>query len=240
MTTSCVLPPELDDKQLMSYLDDPNANQNTAQHLENCLYCREKATALDLFQKRLTARLYRSTCPSPMELGEYHIHNLPAPQRLVIAQHLRECPHCTQEIMQLEEFLSEFTPPAGLLETAKVLIAKLVGGRDETGAFQVMPALRGQAKNLPIFEADGIVVSLDVESVPNGDLSIQGQVAAEDQDQWTGSTVELKQRYLSPLRTLLDDLGAFTFETVDPGSTQITIISPEGVVIQTETVFISI
>lgn len=240
MTMNCVLPPELDDKQLMSYLDAPTANQKTAQHLENCPYCRERAENLDRFQKHLSTRLHRATCPSPMELGEYHLRNLPASQRLVIAQHLRECPSCTREIIQLEEFLSEFTPPTSLLETAKVLMAKLVGGGNETGSFQAMPALRGQTRNLPIFEAEGIVISLDVESVPNGEISIQGQVAADDQDQWTGATVELKQRYLSPVRTMLDDLGAFTFETVDPGSTQITVISSEGVVIQTETVFISI
>jgi hypothetical protein len=174
-----------------------------------------------------------------MELGEYHLRHLPASRRLVIAQHLRECPHCMQEMTKVEEFLSEFTQPVSVLESAKLLLAKLVGG-NETGSFQSAPALRGQAKNLPIFEAEGIVISLDLESIPNGEITLHGQVAADDQDQWTGATVELKQRYLSPVRTTLDDLGAFTFETVDPGSTQITIVSPEGAAIQTETVFISI
>lgn len=240
MSMNCVLPPELDDKQLLAWLDDSRAHPDTDQHLEKCTYCRQKANVLDRFQKHLTTRLYRSTCPSPIQLGEYHLRNLSASQRLVMAQHLRECPRCAQEITQLEEFLSEFTPPTSVLESVKVLVAKLVGGENETGSFRAMPALRGETKNLPIFEAEGLVISLDVQSVPNGEIIIQGQVAADDQDRWTGATVELKQRYLSRVRTFLDDLGAFTFEAMDPGSTQITLISPEGTVIQTETVFISI
>jgi hypothetical protein len=229
LTTNCALPPELDDKQLLAYLDDRNTNQEIAQHLEKCPYCRERAENLDLFQMRLTTRLYRATCPSPMELGEFHMRMLPAPQRLVIAQHIRECPHCERELSQLEEFMKEPKPQAGVLETVKVLMARLISGGALMGT-----ALRGEAKTSPVFETDGMVITLNLQSDPKGEVSILGQMAADDQDRWTGADVELKQPYLAALHATVDDLGAFTFDSVDPGSIQMTITSLDGIVIQTE------
>ena len=110
MTKNCVTPPELEDRQLLAWLDDREAHQETAIHLKMCPYCREKAEALDRLQKRLRSGLHRVNCPSSMELGEYHLRMLPASQMLVVAQHVRECPHCAREISELEGFLSDLAP----------------------------------------------------------------------------------------------------------------------------------
>lgn len=238
MSTNCVLPPALDDTQLLAYLDEPQISQETAHHIEICQHCRLRAENLKRYQKRLTTELYRITCPSPMELGEYHLRTLTAPQRLVVAQHVRECPHCMQEISRLDEFLREFIPRGPILNAAKVFIGRLVSGGTQSG-FQDSPALRGAAKPLPIFETEGVVISLDLQQGLHGEISILGQMAADDQDQWTGATVELKQTFLTPLYSSIDDLGAFKFDNVDPGSLQMIITSLDGTVIQTEAVFIS-
>jgi hypothetical protein len=227
LTTNCVFPPELDEKQLLAYLDDASASPETARHLDMCPHCRERAEALDRFQKRLTHQIYRITCPTPMELGEYHLRNLPAPQRLVIAQHLRECPHCTQEIARLEEFLGEFTPPMTILETAKVLVAKMVGGRGE-GTLTASPALRGEVKGPLTLEANGIVIVLDMQPTRDGTLQILGQVAADDQGQWTGAAVDLKQEHEIPLSTTVDDLGTFQLEGILPGPKDLRLTSRDG------------
>ncbi len=131
MTTSCIIPPELDDRQLLAYLDG-KADKETVSHLQRCVYCRQKAEKLDRFQKDLTARLYRHTCPSPMELGEYHLRLLPPSQMLVIAQHLRECPQCTREVAQLGSFLGDPSPnpDTSLVGQAKLLIARLAGPQE--------------------------------------------------------------------------------------------------------------
>ncbi len=239
MSTNCVLPPELDDTQLLAYLDDPQTSQETAHHIDICPHCRLRADNLQRYQKRLTTELYRITCPTPMELGEYHLRTLTAPQRLVVAQHLRECPHCIHEISRLEEFLSELTPRSDVLDAARILFARLVSGGTQTGYSQASPALRGATKPLPIFETEGVVISLDLQQGLHGETSILGQMAADDQDQWTGATVELKQAYLTPMYSSIDDLGAFKFDNVDPGPLQMTITSPDGTVIQTEAIFIS-
>jgi hypothetical protein len=231
----------LDDQQLLAYLDDPDSIQETIRHLEQCEHCREKARALDYFQKRMKTRLYRSTCPTSVNLGEFYLRMAPASQSLVIAQHLRECPHCASEISKLEEFLEDAASPATLISPIKVLFARLVSGKGGAG-FQTSPALRGMAKELPIFEAEGVVVSIDLQASSDGQFTILGQLAAEgqeDQDHWTDATVELKQSYTTPLVATMDDLGAFTFEAIYPGSVQFTIRSQHGIEVQTEKVFIA-
>jgi anti-sigma factor RsiW len=228
--TNCVSPPELDDKQLFAYLDNKEANPETALHLTKCPYCRERAEALERLQKRLTKRLYRVACPSPMELGEYHLHLLPASQMLVVRQHLNECPHCSQEVAELDEFLN--TQEAGVLGKAKGILARLLGESAETRLPGGLEALRGEAKGPMTFEADGVLITLDVQAGAAGRASLVGQVAADDQDQWTGSIVRLQQSGIPQATVLLDDLGAFRYEDAHPGSIELTITSPYGVEVQ--------
>ena len=233
---NCISPPELSDRQLLEFLDG-EAEPEITHHLGICQYCRNKAGVLARLQNGLTARLYRITCPSPLELGEYHLQKydlrmLPSSQMLVIAQHVRECPHCEAEVAQLENFLKDLTEDVkpGILSPVRVLVTRLMGGPGEGAALK--PALRGVQKGPVILEAEGIVITLDVEQASDGQVSILGQVAADDQDQWTNASVELRQTDRQPLTTSLDDLGAFRFETVRPDVTQIMITSTEGVVIQ--------
>src|SRR5258706_10886523 len=101
---NCIFPPELEDYQLLAYLDG-EADHITTLHLERCEYCRGKAHKLARFQDSLTSRLYRVTCPSTLELGEYYFKMLPASQMLVLAQHVRECSHCANEVAHLMELL---------------------------------------------------------------------------------------------------------------------------------------
>jgi hypothetical protein len=227
---NCISPPELSDRQLLEFLDG-EAEPETTHHLGICQYCSNRADALARLQNGLTARLYRITCPSPLELGEYHLRILPSPQMLVIAQHVRACPHCEAEVEQLENFLQDLTIDMKPAPTpVRVLIARLLGGPGEGRA--PIPALRGEGKGPIIMEVEGMVITLDVEPGAGGQGSMLGQVAADNQDQWTNASVELQQADLPPQTTSLDDLGAFRFEVVRPGSTRILITATEGVVIQ--------
>ena len=232
---NCISPPELSDRQLLEFLDG-EAEPEISHHLGICQYCRNKADALARLQNGITARLYRITCPSPLELGEYHLQKyhiriLPSPQMLVIAQHVRECPHCEAEVAQLENFLKDLTADVKPgLTPVRVLIARLLGGSGEGAA--PMPALRGEGKGPIILEAEGVVITLDVGPGADGQVSILGQVAADEQDQWTNALVELQQADIPPQTTSLDDLGAFRLEAVRPGAARIMITSTEGVVIQ--------
>jgi hypothetical protein len=237
LSTNCIFPPELDDKQLLAFLDDPAANQEIASHIEKCPYCRQKAEALDRFQKRLKSRLYRSTCPPPEELGEFHLRLLPANQVLQIAQHLRKCPYCVEEITGLEkELQTDREPKLSSIEPLKRLFAQLVRGGAGTVSGHALTGIRGDTTSSPIFEVDDIVISLDVEPDPDGQISVQGLLVAGNQDEWTGATIAVKQSYMMPLTAQVDDLGSFTLKSLYPSPTQIAIRSLKGMEVETETV----
>jgi hypothetical protein len=244
LSKNCVSPPELEDGQLLAYLDDREAHPATALHLKMCPYCRERAGALDRVQKRLRSRLYRLNCPDPMELGEYHLRMLPASQMLVVAQHVRECPHCAREVSELDGFLSDLAPAPGegLLGQARVLFARLVGrGQPGGTALTAAPAaLRGAGEGPVTLEADGIVITLELQPGSNGQVSIFGQVAAGEQDEWTGALVELRPAGAPFLTALLDDLGAFEFEGLAPDSIELTITSPHGIAVHSPRIDIAL
>jgi hypothetical protein len=228
LTQNCVFPPELDDKQLMAYLDG-EADEATRSHLKGCAHCREKAETLDRFQKRLISKLYRLTCPPSIQLGEYQLRMLPASQMLVIGQHLRECPYCAREVSELEGFLSDEVPVEGLLGRAKLLIARLVGAGDLT--FTPAPALRGEAKGPITFAAEGMIIVLDIQPDMEGRVDILGQVAADNQDDWTGALVELRKDSQFKISSRVDDLGAFQCEGVIPGQHELRITSKNGSIV---------
>ena len=89
-------------------------------------------------------------------------------------------------------------------------------------------ALRGEGKGPITFEADGILIVLDVQPAAEGLVRILGQVAADDQDRWTGASVELRQVGMLQMAATVDDLGAFRFEGVLPGSTEFLITPLSG------------
>jgi hypothetical protein len=218
----CITSPALDDTQIVSYIEG-EADDVVVAHMKECAFCRERAKRWTLLQNSLREQLYRFTCPTPMELGDYHLGFLPDPQKMIVAQHVRECPLCRREVAELEGFVGAQMIDDGLLETAKVLIARLIGG--ENGLIPSSAALRGEDKGPLTLEADGMVIILDIQPADGGVVNILGQVAADDQDQWTGALVELHQAGRLEFSTTLDDLGAFQAEGIMPGSKELRIIS---------------
>jgi hypothetical protein len=224
----CISSPALDDAQILMFVEG-EADSAVVSHIGECQYCGEKARRWTHLQNRLRKQSYRVTCPTPMQLGEYHLGYLPAPDVLVVSQHLRECILCSREVAALENFLINLTPEYSLLGAAKVLIARLIGGRAENSLAPV--ALRGEAKGPLTFEADGTLIVLDLQPARDGKFSILGQVAAEDQEKWTDARVECRQGEELQFSTTVDDLGAFQSEEIGAGSKELRIIPKDGTLI---------
>jgi hypothetical protein len=222
----CITSPTLDDIQIVSYVEG-EADDGVVAHIKECLFCSERANRWTLLQNRLRKQLYRATCPTPIELGDYHLGLLTAPQVLVIAQHVRECPLCRRDVAELENFLDDLAPEVSLLGAARVLIARLINGNTGESAPPVA-ALRGETKGPITLEADGIVIVLDIQPTNAGQVNILGQVAVDNQDQWTGALVELRQENELQFSIAVDDLGAFQAEGIQPGSKELRIISKDN------------
>ena len=219
----CITSPALENVEIAMYVDG-EADEAVIAHIQQCPFCSERARQWRLLQKGLRKQSYRFDCPTPMELGDYHLGYLPDPQELVVAGHLRECVLCRREVAVLENFLGSLTSETSLLGAVKVLIARLTGPQLENG---LAPALRGEAKGPLTFEVDGILILLDIQQASEGTFNILGQVAADDQDTWTGSVVELRQNDQLQFSTAVDDLGAFRYEGIGAGEQELRII-PKG------------
>jgi hypothetical protein len=238
---NCISPPEPEDMLLMAFLDG-EADQELALHLQQCLYCRERVESLAREQNFLTSRLYRVSCPSASELGEYHLRILAPAQMLIVSQHLRECPHCTREIDRLKEFLSDLAPgmEGNLQQQVKVLIARLVGGQDRSSAIgEPTFALRGEERAPLTFEVSDILIVIDIQQAVDGKLNILGQVAADNQDDWTGALVQLNREDQPEMSTIVDDLGSFRFEGLLPGPVDLRVEARDGTVVMIPTFEVS-
>ncbi|MEW5987779.1 MAG: hypothetical protein AB1791_14185, partial [Chloroflexota bacterium] len=63
---------EFGDAELLAYLDGEVAPA-VAARIEQSAAARQRAAQLAHEQKRLTAHLYRQSCPPSDQLGEYHL-----------------------------------------------------------------------------------------------------------------------------------------------------------------------
>lgn len=177
---------------------------------------------MDFIERNLSAYLYRFSCPSPHDLGEYHLKMLPDDQTEAVTQHLTTCPHCTRELVQLRSYLSEVASDLDYTfqERVKIWMARMLPSGPEGGfATGQTPAfaLRGETDGPLMFEAGSYQLTLEVQDDPAnpGLKSIVGLViGGVDALQH----VALWQDGRSIMQTTIDDLGNFVFSGVESGS----------------------
>jgi hypothetical protein len=237
MVMTCISTPEPEERLLMAFLDG-EADPKLTFHLQQCPHCRKRVETLRREQQLLTSSLFRISCPSAAQLGEYHLHLLPPAQMLVISRHLRECPYCNREIDQLKEFLTDLAPGSegSLLQKTKLLIAQLVSGPGVSApAGEPSFALRGENEGPMTFEVEGILIVIDFQKTNDGKLTLLGQLAADQQDDWTDASVNLNQEGQPVLSTKVDDLGAFRLGGILPGLVGLQIEARDGTIVMVPT-----
>jgi hypothetical protein len=177
---------------------------------------------MDHIDIRLTTQLYRIDCPSPEDLGEYHLNILPDEQTQAVRQHVPSCPHCGQELVKLETYLADLAPELeySLREKIQIWVAQLMpNGLDASFSPAARPAfaLRGDSDRPLMFEAGDYQLNLEIQDDPAkpGHKSILGLLVGGD-----GSVfkAQLWQNGRSLQQTNIDDLGNFVFTGVQPGT----------------------
>jgi hypothetical protein len=227
----CITSPMLDDTQILRYVEG-EADDAIVAHIQNCPYCAERASQMALFQNRLRARLYRSTCPSSMELGDYHLGLLPKPQELVIAQHVRECPLCRREVAELKNFMDDTTLEVGLLGAAQVLIARLIGGEDmgqESTELTSAPSfggLRGGEGEEPfIYQAGNVRIVIEVQDDVEqmGLKTLLGLVTGLETNEFT---IQVSRGDQVIATTSVDEIGNFIIPHLAPSHYKLILTGP--------------
>jgi len=211
----CAFPPELEEKSLWTYVDK-EADQDIAHHLAGCEYCRERATALSRLRDEVKSRVYRTSCPPALELGDYFLHLLPANQSLVVAQHVRECRHCAQELATLEKYLAQPVSEDNVMGVITTLIARLVSG-ESSPAFA---GLRGEDDEPFIYQADNVQVVIEVQD----DIEqmsrkiLLGLVTGLESNKFT---IQVSQEGQVIATSSVDEIGNFVISHLIPGHYQL-------------------
>lgn len=171
------------------------------------------------FEDKLSAVLYRATCPDSIELGEYYLGTLLEDRSGFVRQHLAECPHCTLELSQLESFARDTSPDLepSLSERVKVWIAKLVPEvADGDPGFEPALALRGDDQGPLFYEAGDVQLTIEIQDDPDelGRRTLLGLVMGVEPED---IQVHL---YLDGERVVsaeVDELGNFIISDLSPG-----------------------
>lgn len=182
------------------------------------------------FEDSFKAALYRITCPDSATLGNFHLGLLPDEAAAPITKHLTICPHCTQEIAQLEAFLAEtaVSHQPSTAERIKVWIAQRIptGGPSRGGLGTPAFALRGSDTGPLMYEAGDAQLSLEVQDDPEhpGRKSILGLVLGIETD---NVAVRLFGANGEETAVSLDPGGNFSFTNLATGSYELLVSGPD-------------
>lgn len=167
-------------------------------------------------EQLLLALFYRHSCPEPETLGDYFLGRLPSGKRLAVAQHLRRCPHCTEELSFFGEE-DETEKEAGELTTWLRRVVSRVRWAITAPDLLPTPAVRGTPYTQQAYQTEGAHIVIEISPARAGyrRLDLMGQIqpaeAAADVDLWnagTAATLETQP---------VDEMGYFEFRQLSPG-----------------------
>lgn len=178
------------------------------------------------FEDRLSALLFRATCPDTSELGDYYLDLISSKRRASVAQHLSECTHCTRELTQLDSYMTEVSPDLeySLGDRIKIWIARLIPEEKVNGPVGTPAyALRGGDSAPLLYEAGEAQLMLEIRPEPDyeGQYSVAGLLIGTDV---SGMRATLWQGG-GPVDAIdVDDLGNFIIGQVPAGSYELILV----------------
>jgi anti-sigma factor RsiW len=228
--TNCIRPELIAEGDLLAYVEG-EASEAIRTHVAACPACAGRAERLRRVNRALMQSLYRVACPPPEMLGQYQLGLLEAADKLKIAAHLRDCPHCTRELAEMEFEAEKTDNLAGMAlqliqKAIKVVEATLVKPGNLAPA-----SVRGEARNeRHAYHAAGLDILIGFQgaaSQPTGALLgavVQAETVA-------GNQAWLFQEGEKPVCSPVDALGTFTFEAVTPGEYDLALESGDTAIV---------
>jgi anti-sigma factor RsiW len=237
---SCVAPPELTDRALLEHVH-AEAGPEVEDHLRRCQYCRARVEEMRSLHARLAARLYRAPCPSPQELGEFHLALLSEESAAAVSEHMAECPYCAREVGQLAEYLAQPLPVPRISALGRLArgcrnlvrgLAERVSGERPTRRgplFAVLaPAYVGVrgAEEALVYEAGDVQIAIEIQDDPQqaDRLAVLGLVTGADP---TGLRGFLARGEKTVAEAAVDDLGNFVLAGLASGRYDLRLSGPD-------------
>ena len=80
-----------------------------------------------------------------------------------------------------------------------------------------------------MFETDdGVTIFLELQPATDGQVELRGQLVADDQDDWVGALVELRQAGMLRATAAIDDLGTFHVAALPTQPTELRATRADG------------
>jgi hypothetical protein len=80
-----------------------------------------------------------------------------------------------------------------------------------------------------MFETDdGVTIFLELQPVADSQVELRGQLVADDQDNWVGALVELRQAGQLRATAAIDDLGTFRVAVLPTQPTELRVARADG------------
>ena len=163
---------------------------------------------------------YRRSCPQPEALGDYHLGRLSPADRLALALHLRECPHCTPELaLYAASEQKASMSPADMWERARNALTNLVERvlwAAPMPAAQPVPVLRGGEAAAQLYAAEGVQIALEVQPATGGYR--RRRLVGKVEPARGRIVVELWERTAMYDSLFADETGYFAFDRLKPGT----------------------
>jgi hypothetical protein len=184
---------------------------------------------MENIEKRLAAQLYRVTCPTTTELGDYHLHLMTGSQKDAVQHHVKSCPHCQAELSQLQAYLTDLAPDVehNLSERIQIWIARLIpAGTMGGGALQPALALRGQDTGPLMYEAGDAQLTLEVQDDPQktGARTILGLLIGVEPIE---TAAHLWQDAQKVAEVPVDEFGNFVIVGLATGAYELIVSGPD-------------
>lgn len=232
MNMHCAEPGNVQDWELEAYADGEPL-PHVEEHLKHCPACRIRLAEHIAFEHYLRRTLYRFNCPTTDTLRDYYWGYLPANEYQQVASHLKTCPHCAAELDYLAEFVAtESAHPLSVLlararqaaEQARLIVARLL-----SPAPRLVPVLRGEIREVLLFDAEGINLTLSLEQEETGGYTIFGQVLLSEKAVLSQGYVRLSayREDMDHIQSPLDTNGGFALTNLNPGIYHLTICLPQ-------------
>ena len=211
MTETCINPTEINEGDLMAYVEG-TADQAVIEHVHRCPACARQAQELATLQATLTARLYRASCPTPDQLIAYQRGELRGNEKLTVAQHLRQCPHCARELAALAHEEGEDVNPGERFRTA--IEVRVAPGMSRTTA-QVYRLCHVKVT---------VTQRLARANPGRWDLSGHVDLGGRGPESIDGTTAELYRGEALVAIAAVSPRGQFTFRDLEPADYDLNLV----------------
>jgi hypothetical protein len=226
LTVTCVAAEEL------LACADGAAPLGVREHVEGCEHCAAEVASYTRAHQALKQRFFRFKCPPPEALGDYELTVLPEEERVALAQHVVECPRCTEDLRTLRSFLraSSAAEPeiSAFAQVRRVMATAFAPPRN-----LAYGGLRGATTpTSATYRTGSLSVKLEQSATPGRrESSVIGLIWGTDDRE---ATLRGEARLVSELASLaspIDDLGNFTFARVPHGAHQLELHLSEQIVV---------